>query len=279
MTPDLLSLNALRAFEAAARGGSFVAAAAELGVTAAAVSQQVRALESRMGRQLFQRQGNRILLTDAGREIYPALEQAFRDIASVAQHTDRPRQRQTLILSVLPWLAPWAIAALEGHSAPLDLRTEADPVALTLGAADLRLTYGAQLYPDHKVVPLFHDQMVIVGTLPTLPAPDRLIHVHWGAAYASIPGWALWHSQNGLPGPDLSLGFAVTDPRLALDLAARGRGVALVPKLLASSAPSLAQTGTDFTLSWPYALICLNARARNRPLAALLNHLSVRAAL
>ncbi len=272
MTPDLLSLNALRAFESAARCGSFVGAAAELGVTAAAVSQQVRGLEVRMGRQLFLRQGNRILLTDAGREIYPALEQAFRDIASVAQHAQHRPRRQKLTLSVLPWLAPWAITALHGHTPPLDLRTEADPVALTQGEADLRLTYGAQLYPDHKVVPLFHDRMVIVGAKPA--SADQMIHIHWGAAYASLPSWATYSSQSA---PDPSLGFSVTDARLAVDLVRAGRGAALVPQALAASVPDLPQSETGLTLPWPYALICLNARARNRPLAALIAHLTANA--
>lgn len=269
MTPDLLSLNALRAFEAAARCGSFVGAAAELGVTAAAVSQQVRGLEVRMARQLFLRQGNRILLTDAGREIYPALEQAFRDIASIAQHAEPRPRRQKLILSVLPWLAPWAITALQGHAPPLDLQSEADPVALTQGAADLRLTYGAQLYPDHKVVALYHDRMVVVGDAPA--SADQMIHIHWGAAYASIPGWAAIGSQ---PAPDPVQGFSVTDPRQALDLVRAGRGAALVPLALATSARDLPQTQTGLTLPWPYALICLNARARHRPLATLIAQLT-----
>lgn len=66
-------LNALRAFEVAARTGSFVQAGAELGVTAAAVSQQVKLLEDHLGKRLFHRQGNRITLTDAGRTAYPGL--------------------------------------------------------------------------------------------------------------------------------------------------------------------------------------------------------------
>ena len=72
----LPSLTAIRAFETAARRGSFSLAAHELGVTPAAVSLQVKSLEAELGRQLFLQQGYRILLTDAGRAIYPRLASA-----------------------------------------------------------------------------------------------------------------------------------------------------------------------------------------------------------
>jgi LysR family glycine cleavage system transcriptional activator len=267
------SLNALRAFESAARRGSFVLAATELGVSAAAISQLVRGLETDMRRQLFLRQGNRLLLTDAGREIYPALETAFREIASITPLGEVGPRPKRLVLSVLPWLAPWALGALADYPAPVELRAEPDPVALTEGAADLRLSYGGALYPDHKVVPLFADQMVIVRARsgPISDAPR--VTVNWGAAYASLPGWALWHAQNRLPPPDAPSGVAVNDPHLALLAVRQGQGVALVPQIVATSAPDLHQMAAGFTLPWPYALIHLNARARHRPLAALVSHL------
>ena len=64
-------LNALRAFEAAARHGSFAQAAAELGVSPAAVSQQIRSLEARVGRKLFHRQSNRVILSGPVRRPSP----------------------------------------------------------------------------------------------------------------------------------------------------------------------------------------------------------------
>lgn len=68
-------LNALRAFEAAARGGGFTAAARELGVTPAAVSQHVAALEAHLGVKLFRRLPRGLQLTDAGRAYLPGLEE------------------------------------------------------------------------------------------------------------------------------------------------------------------------------------------------------------
>jgi LysR family glycine cleavage system transcriptional activator len=238
----------------------------------------VRGLESDMRRQLFLRQGNRLLLTDAGREIYPALETAFREIASIAPLGEVGPRDKRLILSVLPWLAPWALGALADYPEAVELRVEPDPVALTEGAADLRLSYGGALYPDHKVVPLYADQMAIVQARPGPLADAPRITVHWGAAYASLPSWALWHAQNGLVPPSAATGLAVNDPHLALLAVRQRQGAALVPQIVAAAAPDLHQTPAGFTLPWPYALVHLNARARHRPLAALVSHLTTKAA-
>ncbi|WP_352580759.1 LysR family transcriptional regulator [Mesorhizobium sp. M0088] len=78
-------LNAIKAFEVAARAGSFTLAASELGVSSAAVSQQIRNLENWFGKQLFVRTGNRIALTDAGHAIYPQTAKALGDIAAIGQ--------------------------------------------------------------------------------------------------------------------------------------------------------------------------------------------------
>jgi DNA-binding transcriptional LysR family regulator len=217
------------------------------------------------------------LLTDAGREIYPALETAFREIASIAPLGEVGPRDKRMILSVLPWLAPWALGALADYPAAVELRVEPDPVALTEGAADLRLSYGGALYPDHKVVPLYADQMVIVQARPGPLADAPRITVHWGAAYASLPSWALWHAQNCLVPPSAATGLAVNDPYLALLAVRQGQGAALVPQIVATAAPDLHQAPAGFTLPWPYALVHLNARARHRPLAALVSHLYAKA--
>lgn len=276
--PDTPSLNALRAFEAAARCGSFVLAAAELGVSAAAVSQQVKQLETQMARRLFLRQGNRILLTDAGREIYPTLEAAFREIGKITRFGAGRGVAGRLVISVLPWLAPWLVSALQGYEAPFEIRTEADPVALTRGEADLRLTYGGYLYPDHKVQPLFTDQMVIVSakahSLPKDLTALSQIHIHWGAAYASLPGWALWHSGQRVAMPDPARALMVSDPSTALGLVRDGNRTAILPKAALPPDHGFSTLDAALALSWPYVLVCLNARARNRPLAALIEHIA-----
>ncbi|TIW17301.1 MAG: LysR family transcriptional regulator, partial [Mesorhizobium sp.] len=81
----LPSLRGLQAFEAAARTGSFAAAAEELSISAAAVSQLIRTVEEQMGRQLFHRINRRAVLTEAGVEMLPRLSMALREIGSVAR--------------------------------------------------------------------------------------------------------------------------------------------------------------------------------------------------
>ena len=81
-------LNGIRAFEAAARLGSFAAAAKELNVTAAAISRMVRLLEQRLGLSLFVREANRLTLTPAGRSYQAGLTQIFDALANL---TDQVR--------------------------------------------------------------------------------------------------------------------------------------------------------------------------------------------
>ena len=86
-------LAALRAFEAAARLGSFKAAAEELAVTPSAVSHQIRALEAQAGLALFDRQVRKVSLTGAGAQLYPVLRDGFDAFADVIEGLTRTRSR------------------------------------------------------------------------------------------------------------------------------------------------------------------------------------------
>src|SRR5262249_55769203 len=107
----LPSLNGLRAFEAAARLGSFVAAGEELNVTQAAISRMVRLLEERLGFRLVDRTPNGLALTPQGRALQPGLTAAFDAIAGVTQQVAAMRSTPVLTLGVGPsfavrWLIP-----------------------------------------------------------------------------------------------------------------------------------------------------------------------------
>src|SRR4030042_4916086 len=92
MLRRLPPLNALKAFEAAARHESFTRAAEELCVTQGAVSHQVKALEAELGIKLFTRERQRLIITEAGREYLVVLRDAF---DRIAVGTDRLVQRQS----------------------------------------------------------------------------------------------------------------------------------------------------------------------------------------
>ncbi|MBT9247015.1 LysR family transcriptional regulator [Gemmobacter fulvus] len=273
---DLPPLTAIRAFEAAARAGSFVLAGAELGVSAAAISLQVKALEAHLGKRLFLRQGNRLTLTEAGRALYPRLGAALADMALATAELRGGPQRLPLIVSVLPSLAEcWLIPALAGFAAEgLALRVEDDPVDFARSGAHLRLTYGIHAYPDHQLVPLFRDRIIAVAA----PGGAALhIHTDWGASYPTEPNWAAWTAAQGLEAPDPARGLVVGSSGMALAAARAGLGQALVPGRFAAADLAAGRLlrlgGPALPMRADYMAIHPVAQARRRGLAALLAHL------
>lgn len=109
--PRLPSLNALRAFEAAARCESFTKAADELGVTAGAVTQQIRQLEGWLGFPLFRRLAQGVELTQAAREALPKLSRGFDLLGHAVQDLRASHEGRALTIAALPciaqlWLSP-----------------------------------------------------------------------------------------------------------------------------------------------------------------------------
>ena len=105
MTRKLPPLNALKAFEAAARTGGFVPAARELRVSPAAVSQQVKNLERFFDKRLFVRHHNRLSLTDAGLAVFADSSEALERLAAMTLRTFEGEVRSRLVVSVLPSVA------------------------------------------------------------------------------------------------------------------------------------------------------------------------------
>lgn len=287
---DHLPLNALRTFEVAARTGSFVAAGEELGVSSAAVSQQVKLLEITLNRTLFLRQGNRITLTDAGRALYPRLETVFSDLVALTRDLRSGKPAGRLTVSVLPSLAElWLIPALARYPDrhKIDLRIEEDPVDFARSGADLRATYGAHYYPDHRVDVLFRDRFVAVCAPPKagrdLPTPDALsdddlIHTDWGPSYIRQANWAEWFAAAGLARQPQNGSGLRTDSTLASALAAQsGAGAALVPERLAEDAIAggrLVRIGrASVPLFSEYVLVYPQAFARRQALRELCSFL------
>src|SRR5687768_9538121 len=154
MPLSLPPLNALRAFEAAARTGSYVAAAEELRVSPAAVSQQVRNLEEFLGKKLFTRFNNRVVLTDAGQIVFAGSADALQSISALTEQVVSGRARSRLVISVITsvaerWLEPRLAAfALREKALRFELRVEGDPVDFARYNIDLRICYGTNQYPE-----------------------------------------------------------------------------------------------------------------------------------
>lgn len=136
MLHPTLPLNALRAFEAAARHQNFTRAALELCVSQAALSHQIRGLEDRLGIRLFHRLPRGVALTDEGAALYPVLNESFERIsASIARYTGGPA-REVLTLGVVGtfatgWLLP-RLAAFEAAHPDIELRLQTASCSTTI---------------------------------------------------------------------------------------------------------------------------------------------------
>lgn len=290
-------LNAIRAFEVAARAGSFTLAATELGVSSAAVSQQIRNLEDWFGKQLFVRNGNRIMLTDAGHAIYPQTARALGEIAAVGRRMLEGGLRTRLVVSV-PfslaelWLAPRLAVLLDGfpHMA-IDVRVEDDPVDVVRQNIDLRISYGDYHYPALRMVRLVHDDVLPLASpefwrrhgnealdLSTLHE-SQFIHTNWGPNYASHPTWADWFAAaGGNRAPDPSHGRRVGLSSLAIGAARLGLGVALGQRAMAGADVEagrlIALSTVSVRLGQPYCAFMLPAKAVRADIAGLVELLT-----
>src|SRR3954452_21788843 len=156
----LLFLNGIRAFEAAARTGSFAAACAELNVSAAAVSRMVHLLEERLGIALFERKANRLETTAAGRAYQSGLTPIFDALASLTAQVTAPSNLRVLTIGVGPTFAmKWLIPRLAGfrkQEPDIDVRIPTGGAAVPFGEDwSCGIKLGGGEWPGLTAEPLF----------------------------------------------------------------------------------------------------------------------------
>jgi LysR family glycine cleavage system transcriptional activator len=282
-------LNALKAFEASARLGSFVLAAAELNVTPSAVSQHIKKLEDFYGQQLFIRRNNQLLLTDIARTVLAASSQMMDGLAELTDRLLGGPVRSNLIVSVLPsvgvrWLNRRLSAFLKAFpEVRLDLRLEEDPVDFFRNRIDVRLCYGEHLYPEFITVPFKRDRVTamcrsdfltrIDKAAPQSLGDDALIHVAWRAGFSSYPAWSDWFASQGIIwNPRRELGHTTDTSSVAIDLACGGRGVVLGQEMLAETELAAGDLVTPFShwmpLQYDYCVVHAESNKRNRTVGA-----------
>lgn len=295
MALTLPPLNALRAFEAAARTGSFVAAAEELGVTSAAISQHIRKLEAYFRKDMFVRLNNRVTLTDAGHAILLGTAGALQQISETTLDLTSDRPRSRLVISSIEsmaekWLLPRLVALSRTQPGfRFDLRVEPGPIDFARHNVDLRLCYGTSPYPDLAVRVLARDVVqpmcspeylrqnpeVAHSGMAAVPGDDLLI-TSWGPSFGSNPTWAAWFQTARLALPDLG-GFQVGRSGLAVDLAREGLGVALAQRMLAAEDLAAGRlvvlSPISLGLGHPYCLVHPHSKARKRNLAVVFDGL------
>ena len=232
------SLGGLRAFEAAARRQSFVAAADELGVTPGAVSQQVKALEARLGLALFERRPQALVLTAAGRDYAPALKAAFEAIAAATRRLVPPDDRARLACAVPAsfatfWLLP-RLGRFEAAEPRIELAilNASRRAVAGMDGADAAIRQGRAGWGDLACVYLFTETLVPVAS-PALPLPAEtpLDGATLLTAETAPDLWDGWSAAMGRPlKPRRRLSLA--DDGLVIQAALNGLGVALVDRHL-----------------------------------------------
>jgi LysR family transcriptional regulator, regulator of gene expression of beta-lactamase len=231
-----LPLNALRAFEASARHLSFTRAALELNVTQAAVSQQVRALEDRLGTPLFRRLPRGLSVTDEGRALLPVLSDAFGRIEAVLKQFEGGHFHDVLTIGVVGtfavgWLMPRLKAFRETHPfLELRLLTNNNLVDLASEGLDFAIRFGAGAWPAT------HNARLLDAPLAPLCAPDIARRLHVPADLANevllrsyrADDWNEWFAAAGLQAWTMN-GPVFDSSRLMVEAAVQGAGVALAP--------------------------------------------------
>ncbi|MFM7346326.1 MAG: LysR substrate-binding domain-containing protein, partial [Tagaea sp.] len=227
-------LNGLRAFEAAARGGSIAAAAAELGVAPAAVSRMVKLLETRNGFALFERGPNRLVLTPAGSAYRDGLTAAFDGLVELTDRAAALARHPILTVGADPtFAARWLIPRLSDLREALpgvDVRVTAGGIAAPFAddwTCGIRLGDGK--WPGLVAVPLFAAELAPVASpamAKRLRDPADLARVPLLRVAHSPEDWRDWAKAAGIPAPDAT-GPTFEYYGQALQAAVDGAGVAM----------------------------------------------------
>ncbi len=246
-------LNALRAFEAAARHLSLTKAALELHVTAGALSHQIRGLEELLGVKLFERRVRAIALTPAGKQLYPGLQTGFIHIRDAVAGLSEAGDTSVLVISAPPgftskWLAP-RLYRFSAAYPQIDARVSSSlaNANFTTDGVDVavrNLSVDPVVDPDLVVEKLMEMSLVpvcspkLIETLGPFAGPEALkgvplIHDDSLADRAEMPTWADWFTAAGVEAVDVSRGLRFSSADHALDATVEGAGVLLAHDVLA----------------------------------------------
>jgi len=295
-------LNALRAFEAAARHSSFKIAAKELHVTPGAVSHQVKLLEAYLGVQLFRRLTRALELTTEAHAMLPKVREGL-DALHAAVERVRSREEMASLTVVTPpnfaarWLMPRLSGFTRAHPAiELHLAARQSMVdqhengAFVVPEADSRadspavmVRFGSGHYPGSHVDEVFSAVYVPVcsprlldGEHPLRKPEDlrhhTLLHDDTVSEEGARPSWNDWLQSVGVTDIDATRGPHFSDAALAMDAAIEGMGVTLAIKSLVTSEIETGRLAEPFDIAAPtgyaYYLVTPESAAENRAVAA-----------
>lgn len=276
---DMPPFAALRAFDAAARLGSFRDAAAEIGVTASAVSHQVKALEEWLGAPLFVRAVRAVRLTEEGRALARSVSSGF-SVMQAALARAKSRARDTrLRVSALPlianvWLAP-RLAQFQSRfpDIAIDIDTSnrlADFESDTIDVAIRNIFAPTPGLSSRKLLDLQATPLCTPAVARTLSCPADLAKTALIHISARKAGWPEWLQAAGVKALKPKANFSFDTIPTALEAAANGRGVVLGLTPLVWDAPAAAALVAPFALSISAGTYFVVTRRedRHRPVVA-----------
>ena len=276
MPRRLPPLNALKAFEAAARHESFTRAAEELCVTQGAVSHQVKALEAELGLKLFNREPRHLVITEMGRDYLIVVRDA---LDRIAMGTERLLQRQStgvLTVSTSPnFASKWLVHRLgrfaEAHPT-IDLRVSATlhHVDFAREDVDVAIRHGDGVAPGLDITRLYAEELFPVCSPKLLSGRHALrkpadLAQHTLLHLDHRQDWSKWLGAAGVKDADLSRGPVLNQASMVIDAAVDGQGVALARTGLAAWDIICGRLLRPFSLALPvayaYWIVCPKATA------------------
>ena len=272
----LPSLNALKAFEAAARHQSFTKAADELSVTQGAVSHQVKGLENELGLRLFNRERQRLLITEAGRSYLEVVRDAFDRLAVGTNRLLQLQKSGVLTVTTSPNFAgKWLVHRLgrfsEAHP-EIDLRVSATPQHIDFAREDfdVAIRHGDGQWPGLHVTRLCVEELFPVCSPKflrgrgALRSPADLKH-HTLLHVTDRRDWINWLEAAGATDVNVTRGPVFGERSMGIDAAVDGQGIALARSALAAWDLLAGRLVRPFTLGLkvPYAywIVCPKSTA------------------
>ncbi|HDR9834376.1 LysR substrate-binding domain-containing protein [Burkholderia pseudomultivorans] len=267
-------LRALQVFEAVGRCGGIAEAAKRLGISAGAVSQQMKLLEDTLGLSLLEKDGKRLRLTTAGRRYHERCADAFERLRIAHAEVERARHDRNLRISALPsllskWLAPRVIEWQRAYpelSVYLDgTHAEPSPDGCEI---DFRISYGDRVADVDNAIELFRDAVVPACSPQLLrecapletPAdllPFPLIAIDWQPKFASPPSWQDWFDAHGVDASAASpVRLALSLSSIAIQAAIDGHGFVLAQSSMicddVAAGRLVVPIASGLPLPWPY---------------------------
>ncbi|MFG1398768.1 LysR substrate-binding domain-containing protein [Roseixanthobacter pseudopolyaromaticivorans] len=257
---NLPPLNALRSFVAAGATLSFTKAASDLGVTQAAISQQVRLLEQYLGNALFIRQHNMLQLTEAGAQLLPRYQDALFSISAVSESVRTRRPPGILRVSTLPgfaqcWLVPRLKSFCDANpDVEIHLTTSHRTADFPHGEADIAVRVGvswpgldATFLMGTQITPVCSPLLLARG--PGLRNPEDVLHYTRLHSTTDPDDWRTWLTAAQVSADDIDRGPRLDSFVLAIGAAHAGVGVAIIRRSLVADDLAKGRLVAPFTLA------------------------------